>query len=414
MIDGYRLSEIIGIGDTLDFVNYWLKRYRKTGDLPKKSLELWICLFGLQRREHFTGYPTEFEQEYSLFLKKAYSQLRTNLLSIEGVKDMLKNYNTRPNDRFRSELIQRYWLYQENRFPLVDEFFDQNNQDFRRPPVFLPGKIHSNILTSPDSTPQENKRLFDLIPKGEHHRWYRSMNSSQALALSVLGNLFLENQLSILGVLRSDDGELLINQSIQYDEFCLEHKIDYLGEKRKTSIDAFIPGEFQIAIECKFTEKEIGKCSRPGVAKTNTKYEQLHCDGSYIQRDGHQGKCPLVASGVRYWELIPHFLNWDIQKDEEQCKLRYNYQLIRNILAAGCGKDRIPSPLNGQVILIYDSRNPSCQPGGKIYKSFYEVKEALLVPQMLKRVSWQNIIYHMRKGKVLPWLTQQLEEKYGI
>jgi len=415
LINGYQLSRKLGLGETLEFVKYCLKRYRISGELPQKSIELWVCLFGIQREEHFTGYPIELDEECAQFLIEIFSRLRTNLSSEDGVIKLCNSFHTTPEKRYKNELIYRYWMYQNKHFTPAHEYFDQVNNDFRRPPVFLPEKMQHNILTQPESTVQYNKRLFNLIPMGEHHYRYNSMNSSQALALSVLGNLFLENQLSILHRLHDDEGEsLILNQPIRYDTLSFEHKVDYLGERRNTSIDAFIPGKSQIAIECKFTEKEVGSCSRPRMAKSNPKYEQLHCEGSYIRRKDHEERCVLAESGIKYWEFIPFFFNWDVHRDEEKCKIRFTYQLVRNILAAGCGKDLTPSPRSGQVILIYDSRNPECQHGGKIYKSYCETKEALLNPKMLKKISWQSIVRQMRLENILPWLTLQLREKYGF
>jgi len=88
--------------------------------------------------------------------------------------------------------------------------------------------------------------------------------------------------------------------------------------------------------------------------------------------------------------------------------------LVRNILAAGIKEDGSISPKNGQVILIYDSRNPACQRGGKIYRSYHEIEEALIFPRMLRKITWQNIISCMREENILPWLTGELNQKYGL
>ena len=63
----------------------------------------------------------------------------------------------------------------------------------------------------------------------------------------------------------------------------MEYKIDYLGEPRRTSLDSYISGDYRIAIECKFTEAEVGSCSRPRLKPTDSNYEsgtheQLTCE----------------------------------------------------------------------------------------------------------------------------------------
>ena len=233
--------------------------------------------------------------------------------------------------------------------------------------------------------------------------------------MSFLGNLYIYDKLSILSRLVDDEGQPLLNsREIHYKNFYLEHKINYLGEARKTIIDAFIPGEFQIAIECKFTEFEVGSCSRPRLSKTASNYERDYCSGAYTQQQQRKERCSLTENGVKYWDYVPLFFNWDKNKDYDTCPLRFTYQLIRNLLAAGIKENRSGSPENGQVLMIYDDRNPACHPGGKVYRSYYETKEALKFPFMLKKVSWQSIVHHMRQEKVLTWLTEKLNQKYGF
>lgn len=316
-------------------------------------------------------------------------------------------------DNFRRSLIRNYWTFQEENFRPWEKYFDRPNNDYRRPPVFL--EKNWNVITNPASTSVETERLLKVIPTGEHHKWFRSMNSSQALTLSVLGNLFVNNHLAALGDLKDDnDHSLLGNEKISFDDFEMEHKISHLGEPRSTSIDAFIPGEYQIAIECKFTESEVGVCSRPGLTENKSNYQKDHCDGSYSRQRGRKERCTLSENGIKYWEQIPQFFKWNKNEDMADCKLLRNYQLVRNILAAGVKPDGSALPTNGHAVLIYDERNPSCQPGGAIYKAYMETSEALIDSQMLRKISWQRIISHIRDQNLLPWLTDQLNQKYGF
>jgi len=410
MINGYDLSKRLGLGDMSEFVNCCLNQFNASGKLPKKSIELWICLFGFQRLESRMGYPLNNNDKKTVI--SIYEQLRKNLLDPKGVNKMIKSLNISDYRRFYNDLLHRYWRYQEKHFQPVRKYFDQPNLDYQRPPVFLQEKAHNNILTPPNSDMDYRNRLFKLINQKEHHVWFRSMNSSQALALSVLGNLYLHDKLSILTNLTddNDDGLLLCEKIISFNKFCMEQKINYLNERRSTSIDAFIPGEVQIAIECKFTEFQIGSCSRPRL----TKYDKNYCDGSYSRQGIRKERCPLTENKVMYWEYIPYFFKWNKEKDIENCPLHYNYQMVRNILAAGVKKDSTVSSKNGYVILIYDDRNPACHSGGKIFQSYYEIKEALISPEMLRKISWQKIIRHMRAKDILPWLTRELNQKYGF
>lgn len=414
MINGYNLSSQLGLGNLEDYlIKQCLPQFLESGILPSKSIELWIFLFGMQRSEKWRERPLEENEKRGVL--EIYKALRTKLMQPNGVDEMIKSMNITDYENFRRSLIHRYWIYQEENFRPWEKYFDRPNNDYRRPPVFLETEARLNVITNPLSTSNETENLFKLIPLGEHHKWFRSMNSSQALSLSILGNLKVYNLLDILADLK-DDNELplLENENIAFDDFTLEHKINHLGEPRRTSIDAFIPGEYQIAIECKFTESEVGGCSRPRLSEKDSNYQKDRCDGSYSRQRGRRERCTLSENGIKYWEYIPQFFNWNKNEDMADCKLRRNYQLVRNILAAGVKPDGSTSNTNGHAILIYDERNPSCQPGGAIYKAYTETREALIDPKMLRKISWQRITSYIRDEKLLPWLTDQLILKYGL
>jgi hypothetical protein len=90
---------------------------------------------------------------------------------------------------YKTELNQRYWEYQAAHFPVWEKFFDRPKAQDRRPPVFQREEAWRNVIVSPNASPQEIKRLLAFVPVGERHKWFGSMNSSQALAQSVFGNL---------------------------------------------------------------------------------------------------------------------------------------------------------------------------------------------------------------------------------
>jgi hypothetical protein len=121
----------------------------------------------------------------------------------------------------------------------------------------------------------------------------------------------------------------------------------------------------------------------------------------------------LTEIGVKYWEHVPRVFKWKSEADLDPCPLRANYQLVRNLLAVSVPSDVMPSG-EGNVVLVYDERNPAFQEGGKGYAAYEETRNALREPDRLKRCSWQQIVRLIRGGKGLNWLAVQLEVKYGI
>jgi len=194
----------------------------------------------------------------------------------------------------------------------------------------------------------------------------------------------------------------------------MEHNIDFLGEPRQTSLDGYISGIYQIAIECKFTEPEVGTCSRPQIIPTASNYDQELCKGDYSRQRSRKERCSLTEIGVLYWRYIPCLFKWKNDTDLSPCPLYKNYQLVRNILSVGVKPDKSISANHGHAILIYDERNPSCQADGNILAAYLETRNALLEPKMLRKISWQKIVKNMRKKKLLPWLTEELDLKYGF
>jgi hypothetical protein len=265
MINGYDLSEKLGLGNLLDFLSeHCLPQYFESGRLPDRSIELWLFLLGMQRAEKWSDRPLEGlykKAEYDI-----YEKLRKSLSDPKGVKKMIKSLDESSYESYRNNLIHRYWVYQEKYFHPWDEYFDRENNNYQRPPVFLDAQ--KNIIIDPDSTEADNEPLFKIIDKSEHHRWFHSMNSSQALALSIFGNLRLSNQLGILSNLMCDEGSPIFEtENFVPVQIEMEKKINYLGERRSTSVDVFLSGDYQIAIECKFTEQEVGPCYHPRIAK---------------------------------------------------------------------------------------------------------------------------------------------------
>ena len=317
---------------------------------------------------------------------------------------------TSPTVTYKAELNQRYWEYQESQFP-VWQLFDPLHSQGMGPPVFRSSEAWLNVIVNPNANQQEIDRVLALVPKGDRHKWFRSMNSSQALAQSVLGNLWIDGSLSSLSELQDDGGRALFGDAqVSPDNFAMEFKLDYLGEPRPTSLDGYIRGDYRVAIECKLTEADFGTCSRPRLTPAACEY----CNGSYTKQKERRERCSLTEVGVLYWRYIPRLFCWNSDQDLDPCPLAANYQLVRNILAIGVSPDGEVSSTKGHAVLIYDERNPAFQCEGAGLAAFVKTQQALREPKMLRKCSWQRILQHMRSKDILCWLTAQLELKYGL
>jgi hypothetical protein len=312
---------------------------------------------------------------------------------------------------YKAELNQRYWDYQKSQFPKWQQFFDRPQTQKMRPPVFRRDEAWRNVIARPNGSQQEINKLLAFVPEGDRHKWFGSMNSSQALAQSVLGNLAIYGLLSELSELHDDEGLALFGKAqLLPDNFAMEYKIDYLGEPRRTSLDGYLEGGYRVALECKFTEAEVGSCSRPRLKPIDSNY----CDGTYTMQKARNARCSLTEVGVLYWRYIPQLFLWNNNKDLMPCPMAANYQLVRNILAIGVTPNGDVSLTRGHVALIYDERNPAFQRDGTGFAAFMDIQRALREPTMLRKCSWQRITEHLRSKGVLTWLTEQLELKYGL
>ena len=294
------------------------------------------------------------------------------------------------------------------------ELFERPEMPGGRPPVFHTQAADFNVLMAPDISREDRKRLLDDIPFRERHRWFRSMTSSQALALSVYGNLKLYGIMSLLNELHDEDGTPIFGtEAITSENFKMEHKVDSLGDPRPTSLDALITGKHPVAIECKLMESEVGSCSRPRLTERDSNYDKDFCNGTYTVQRNRTSRCSLTEIGVEYWDYVTRVFKWESDVDLAPCPLRSNYQLVRNLLAVSVPSDAMPSA-TGHVVLVYDERNPAFLDGGKGDAAYKQTRNALQESDRLKRCSWQQIVRLIRGKQCLTWLTDQLEEKYGI
>lgn len=317
------------------------------------------------------------------------------------------------NQLYKESLEQgfgKYWDRKKSSGAFSADMLDSEH-GLGRLPVFKTEDAERNVLTKPDATEKDKRRLLSLIPERKRHKWFRSMSSSQALALSLFGNLVVYGQLDWLQDLKDDDGKAVFGTAdLSAYNFSMEHEIGMLNEPRPTSLDVFLSGRYRVALECKLSETEVGPCSRPRLKKDSTEY----CDGSYSIQGGRKSRCALTEVGVRYWDYVPKLFKWSVDKDYAKCPLKDNYQLVRNVLAACVREDGVASPGNGHAVLVYDERNPSFADGGKGAEAFRFTRETLQDSQNLRKISWQRIGSFMKQNDLLKWLTDAIGDKYGI
>lgn len=330
---------------------------------------------------------------------------------------------------YMTELANRFWHYVESEPGMVDTL-DTCERKGDRPPVFAPQHAMRNVLCPPGASSATREALLATLPAQMHHLWFRSMSSSQALAQSVFGNLIAHGELALLEDMATDSGEPLIGATIKTGE--LEHVVDYLGEDkgRETNIDVLLQcaGRYRVAFECKLRETEIGACSRLNVKRRirnkakelvdNAHYDRDHCDGNYFVQHRRSQRCSLTGIGVKYWDHAPTLFDWPKEKDHRPCPLRKTYQLARNVMAVTVDQQKQLKPESGHVVLIYDSRNPAFQDGGKGKQSFDSTVSALdrlhADRKLLRRCSWQAIAQQLRETSSFRWLGDALNAKYGF
>lgn len=324
-----------------------------------------------------------------------------------------------PLEEWEAEQIYaRFWSYREQEFEGADGLFDAHYRPGRQPPVFAREHAHRNVLVRPGAGPDETAAVWSAIPEGRRHRWFASMTSSQALAQSVFGNLRRYDKLDLLTGLRGEDGLPLFPRSVVANCwisscFQLEYQVDYLGERRATSVDLMLGGQYRVAVECKLSEPDTGACSRPELGPTDSNYESDFCDGTFTRQRGRRDRCSLTEAGRTYWKYIPRLFSWSYDADMRPCPLLATYQLVRTILAA-CVRPGGQLDEAAHAVLLYDERNPEFAEGGKGCAAYQAVRAALKNPALLQRGSWQNLVGCMWQDRELDWLTAALRSKYGL
>lgn len=179
------------------------------------------------------------------------------------------------HDSYVTAIIGRLWDFAEGNFGENMEVLERPSRSTRRPPVFVRGAVQPNLLYPPDGGPALRQAILGVLPASARHRHFGSTRSSQALAQSVFGALIVLDKLHILADLSSEGGLPAFCEGVMREQTRLDSAIDYLGEPRPTSVDVWLEGRKRIAVECKLTESEFGRCSRPNLRPgRDTNYER--------------------------------------------------------------------------------------------------------------------------------------------
>lgn len=185
------------------------------------------------------------------------------------------NYN-----KYRQDLLNRFKEYRRRHFAHRDRLFEERHHH-----VFKSEYAECNLF---------NYGLREFLPKERYHRWFRSMGSSQALAVSVFGTMMRHGDLQLLTEVIDDTGRLLVDDFMLDGQPEFEYEIIKLIEPTPTRVDFYLPcPSGNVAIECKLWETELGPGSQVATEK---------CDGNYAQHVGERSRerCCLTEKGVAY------------------------------------------------------------------------------------------------------------------
>ena len=281
-----------------------------------------------------------------------------------------------------------------------------------RPPVLRSEFGSKGILVPADS--HMARRVVSSIHPNQRHRWFRSLKSSQALTQSVFGAIRAFECLELLQDVRAECGRLAFLEESTGATLDLEYEVHSLGEPRHTSVDAFIESSSRrVAVECKFTEREFGICSRPKLRCQDRAYAQQYCDGNYRVQGGRSERCALTEIGIHYWTYLPHLFDWDADRDLLPCPFSTIYQLARNALAVTVTAEGI-DPNAGHVLVVYDARNPEFAGDGMAQRQYDAAISACRIPGLIRRLSWQRLSRALDAIPHLAYLADRLMAKYGI
>ena len=302
-------------------------------------------------------------------------------------------------------LQSSWWQYAET---LPDGSLD-GIQRRGRPPVASEAAPSANLVLPDDETVASG--IENEITIGARHRHFGSFRSSQAIAQSVFGAFKASGRLELMSAVPAECGRPAFGAVTSDTSLCMEMDVRTLQEPRPTQLDVCLETEhYRVAVECKFCETEFGCCSRIQKQRTGVQV----CDGTYTQQQGRTSRCALSEIGVRYWELIPHLFDWDATDDHSPCPLLPTYQIVRNALAAVVSNNGKVDPTSGHAVFVYDARNPAYKPSGVADVQLRQATRACIIPGLIRRVTWQEIVRVGEASEDMLWLVSALRQKHGI
>lgn len=165
--------------------------------------------------------------------------------------------------------------------------------------------------------PTGHEDLAELIEPGDLHREHLSANSSQILALALLGSAMHADR--SLGWLFATLQPLLPPPGVGDPPIAQLEKTlapETLGEQpRQTAVDFFVESRgLVLCVEAKWTEPGLGTCS---------------CDGRAT------GECSKRVLGrATYWSTAERVFGLAAREIGDQCPIQAGYQAVRNAAAA--------------------------------------------------------------------------------
>ena len=323
----------------------------------------------------------------------------------------------------RGKLMTSYREYREYKEALLGTLWawaDRNHSQELdgikrrgRPPVLAREFKSKNVLVPPDELLAE--QINSVVPPGRH-RHFCSFKSSEALTQSVFGAVKACRRLDLLENVTSECGRKAFFHSSEGINLEFEKKVRWLKEPRPTSVDVFLSGaQCRVAVECKFTERKFGACSRTDFkALSRQDRSSEYCDGNYRIQSGRVHRCALTEIGIRYWEYLPHLFHWPSDRDHAPCPFGSVYQLARNAMAATVMPDGRLAPTGGHVLVVYDAHNPEFGEGEKAREQLESAEAACRVPGLVRRLSWQRLLTALSRAPELDYLIVGLAGKYGL
>jgi len=218
-------------------------------------------------------------------------------------------------------------------------------------------------------------QLADVLPVGERHREHLSGNSSQVLALGLLGVAAHRDR--SLTWLWEGLGPLPPPAS-SAPSFAFERKLDpeVLAEQpRQTSIDFFVNDPaVLLCLEAKWTEAGMGACGCGTQAAATSECSEK------------------VLARTAYWTTAHEVLHLPERMPGTPCSLNFTYQAVRNVAAAFALAGPGQQPVFG---LIYDADNPYFGGCGQ-WPGWPAALRATLddvgAPVTFASVSWQELV----------------------